>query len=86
MKLPNNLRERILIKIRTLLLKSDWNNFNYDNKVESVLSTMESELKDVVIISAEEYENLKRDHKNLQALEAAGVDNWEGYDFVMEDA
>lgn len=38
-----------------------------------------------VTITREEYDNLLRDSEILQALENAGVDNWEGYEFAMED-
>ncbi len=38
-----------------------------------------------VTITREEYETLLRDSDVLQALENAGVDNWEGYKFAMED-
>lgn len=39
---------------------------------------------DTITISREEYENLLRDKAFLQALEDAGVDNWEGYDNACE--
>jgi hypothetical protein len=32
-----------------------------------------------------ELESLRRDAKILRALEAAGVDNWEGYEAAMEN-
>lgn len=35
-------------------------------------------------LSQEEYEELLESDKMLSALERAGVDNWEGYDFAME--
>lgn len=35
-------------------------------------------------ISQEEYEELLESDKMLNALERAGVDNWEGYDFAIE--
>ena len=38
-----------------------------------------------VTITQEEYESLLEDSKFLRALEAAGVDNWEGYEFAFED-
>lgn len=38
-----------------------------------------------VTITLEEYRTLLRDSEILQALINAGVDNWEGYDFAMED-
>jgi hypothetical protein len=31
------------------------------------------------------YETLLHDSKILQALENAGVDNWEGYELAMEE-
>ena len=39
---------------------------------------------ETVTISKEEYESLLEDRKWLQALENAGVDNWEGYDYARE--
>ena len=39
---------------------------------------------DTVTISKKEYESLKEDAAWLRALEAAGVDNWDGYDFARE--
>ena len=39
---------------------------------------------ETVTISKEEYESLLEDRKWLQALEGAGVDNWEGYSFARE--
>lgn len=38
-----------------------------------------------VTITREEYDALLNDSNFLRALEAAGVDNWEGYSFAMED-
>lgn len=38
-----------------------------------------------VTISKDLYEELLSDSKLLQALEAAGVDNWDGYDIARED-
>ena len=38
-----------------------------------------------VTISQEEYEILQHDSKILQALFSAGVDNWEGYEFALEE-
>ena len=37
-----------------------------------------------IIISKEEYEQLKEDSEWLQCLEAAGVDNWQGYDYACD--
>jgi hypothetical protein len=38
---------------------------------------------DEITISRIEYEDLVNATKKLRALEAAGVDNWEGYDVAM---
>lgn len=40
--------------------------------------------EETVTISKEEYEELKKDQKFLEALRAAGVDNWEGYDYAFD--
>jgi hypothetical protein len=37
-----------------------------------------------ITISKKEYEELLKDQKLLQALQGAGVDNWEGYDYAIE--
>ena len=39
---------------------------------------------ETITISKEEYESLLEDSNKLLALEGAGVDNWEGYDYAME--
>lgn len=36
-------------------------------------------------ITVEEYEALLADSKMLRALESAGVDNWEGFQYAMEE-
>jgi len=38
-----------------------------------------------VVITAEEYKRLLIAEKVLQALERAGVDNWDGYGFAFEE-
>ena len=38
-----------------------------------------------VTISKERYDELLESEKNLQALEAGGVDNWEGYECCFEN-
>jgi hypothetical protein len=40
---------------------------------------------ETITIPKEEYDKLVRDAQWLQALENAGVDNWEGYDFAREE-
>lgn len=37
-----------------------------------------------VTITQEEHETLMEDREFLRALKAAGVDNWEGYDYACE--
>lgn len=37
-----------------------------------------------VTISRDEYDRLQRAERKLSALEAGGVDNWDGYDWAME--
>lgn len=39
---------------------------------------------EMIEISQEEYDQLIKDQKWLRALEAAGVDSWEGYDSARE--
>ena len=45
---------------------------------------MVNNMEETVTISKKEYESLLEDSEKLSALEAAGVDNWEGYDNAME--
>lgn len=40
---------------------------------------------ELVTISYEEYEELLADSKLLNCLLNAGVDNWDGYDFALEE-
>lgn len=46
-------------------------------------------MKETITISKKEYDSLVKDSEFLQALRAAGVDNWEGYsiaqDYLEED-
>ncbi len=37
-----------------------------------------------ISITQSEYSQLIKDQKLLYALQAAGVDNWEGYDTVLD--
>ena len=43
------------------------------------------EMENKVTITTEEYDRLLEAENKLDALEVAGVDNWEGYEFAMED-
>ena len=40
--------------------------------------------EETVTIPKERYEELLKSEKRLQALEAAGVDNWEGFAYAIE--
>lgn len=40
--------------------------------------------EETVTISLKDYEQLMDDSQWLAALESAGVDNWEGFEFAME--
>lgn len=40
--------------------------------------------EEMVTITKEEYEELLADSKFLACLDAAGVDNWDGYDFAQD--
>lgn len=40
-------------------------------------------MSEVITIPKEEYESLKEDSLFLSCLEAAGVDNWDGYDYAI---
>ena len=39
---------------------------------------------DQIIIKKERFKELEESEKKLNALEVAGVDNWEGYEFAIE--
>lgn len=41
--------------------------------------------KKIVEVPVAEYEKLIQDQMMLQALIGAGVDNWDGYDYAMEE-
>lgn len=40
--------------------------------------------EETITITKKEYNSLLEDSKWLQALEGAGVDNWQGYDYARE--
>lgn len=40
--------------------------------------------EEMITITKKEYDDLKKDQKWLQCLEAAGVDNWQGFDDARE--
>ena len=41
-------------------------------------------MEEMVTITKTEYDNLKEDRGWLRCLEAAGIDNWEGYDQAID--
>jgi len=41
-------------------------------------------MEETITITKAEYDNLKEDRDWLRCLEAAGVDNWEGYDQAID--
>lgn len=45
---------------------------------------LNKEVKDAITISQERYNELIKDSDFLYALRAAGVDNWDGYDFAID--
>lgn len=40
--------------------------------------------EEMITITKKLYDGLQRDSDFLRALEGAGVDNWEGYDYAIE--
>lgn len=42
-------------------------------------------MEEYIKITVQEYEDLKRNSFQLQCLENAGVDNWSGYSYAMEE-
>jgi len=45
----------------------------------------ETQPEETVTISRKEYEGLLDDQKWRLAVESAGVDNWSGYEYAMEE-
>ena len=45
---------------------------------------MGEDKKETITISFDRWISLCKAENKLSALEAAGVDNWEGYDYAME--
>lgn len=43
-----------------------------------------SNTEELVTLSKSEYDSLVEDSDWLRCLEAAGVDNWDGYDYALE--
>lgn len=51
-----------------------------DERLDILCDGTEINHRDYTVISVKEYDRLLRDSAFLDALEAAGVDNWCGYD------
>ena len=49
-----------------------------------LLRKQKDQMSDTVTISASEYKQLLKAQAKLDALEGAGVDNWQGYDDAMD--
>lgn len=43
-----------------------------------------SDLQEICLKAAKKIESLEEDSKMLEALNAVGVDNWEGYDIAFD--
>ena len=41
-------------------------------------------MEETITITKQEYVQLAEDQRFLHALQAAGVDNWEGYDYAFD--
>jgi hypothetical protein len=54
------------------------------SKEKKAENASESEKMSEVTIPEKEYNDLIEDQKFLNALRAAGVDNWDGYDYAFE--
>lgn len=67
---------------REIPLTGDNENYMLDINIEE--KGEENVTEETVTISKEEYEGLMEDVAFLRCLEAAGVDNWEGYGFAWD--
>lgn len=52
---------------------------------KKVLMSQSKDKSDMVTIPRKEYDDLLDDSLLLNCLEGAGVDNWQGYDYAMEE-
>lgn len=71
------------VKIEDKFSGKDQNVFMFGQFDENVITALPV-TDDTVTVSAERYAELIEAEAFLDALEAAGVDNWEGYDFAQE--
>lgn len=65
------------------LQKQGWTLVNAQVKVDDILATLDR--IDYRPITKEGYADLLRDSRFLAALESYGVDNWEGWDLVVQE-
>jgi len=56
----------------------------YADKIINIIKKETLDMEETVTISKKEYNELKEDAAIYQALEAAGVDNWDGWDIAMD--
>ena len=56
-----------------------------EEEIESYNKIVEDFSEGVVMLSVKEYIQLMKDAKLLEILRGNHVDNWEGWDFVMEE-
>lgn len=49
-----------------------------------LLDELKQNNEETITITKPKYDKLVKDSKRLEDLEACGVDNWEGYDIVLE--
>jgi hypothetical protein len=61
---------------------NDFNNIK--NVIENINIGIEDLIKNNVILPNELFEELYNDSLKLAALEAAGVDNWDGYSYSQD--
>lgn len=53
-------------------------------RIPSIKEIEQENTEESIIVSKKEYKELLRSEQKLNALEAAGVDNWQGYDDAMD--
>lgn len=56
-----------------------------DERIESYYQESAWDLAERIVDLEDQVVKLEKDSKFLAALEAAGVDNWEGYSLAFED-
>ena len=73
------MKEEIL-KLLNEMLSED---FDLQDITGSIIK-MKTIIKNSVILSESEYDDLYENSLKLSALEAAGVDNWDGYSYAQD--